>query len=152
MSTRGPLFLFALTTMTLGFVFACGGTVAEPSSSDAGGLPADGGSGSRDATTDAVITIDASDTTCEEILKGIDALRPKVRTCCAACRSLQCMQTVDDLCCPFTATTVDPNFVAMVAEYKKRCGPIDCPAIVCTETPSKVCDPEQGNPSSGTCR
>jgi hypothetical protein len=143
--------------------FACGLTVAVPGD-DGGTLPGDAGGGDAavdgaggDAAADGnrvedAAPIDASGKTCGEISKGIDSLRPQVGTCCAACRALQCTQTVDDLCCAISATTVDPEFVALVAEYKKRCPPTVCTDVLCKVTPSNVCDPDPVSPNSGTCR
>ncbi|HVH47691.1 MAG TPA: hypothetical protein VM925_35390 [Labilithrix sp.] len=143
--------LHSVFAVALFSLLACGGTVADP----AGGTPSsDGGNGgdSGSSATDASSTIDTSSKSCEELLKDIDALRPKVRTCCVACRAQQCQQRVEDLCCPISATTVDPEFVTRVAEYKRRCGASGCPGVVCKESPSNFCEPDPNNAVMGTCR
>lgn len=124
---------------------ACGAVTA---------LPTDGATVSdaaQDGAPADAPVIDAAGLSCEALVQTIDARRPTVLSCCPICRVPQCAQLVDDLCCPISATSPDPAFVAAVAEYKRRCPPRACPAIVCRTEPSRACEPVSGTPSTGAC-
>lgn len=135
-----------LASLFLLSIAACGGGVAGVS--DAGA--SDDSGGARDATADGAGIRDASDLSCDVLLRRIDELRAATRECCAECRVPQCTQQVDDLCCPLSVTTPNAEFAGAVAEYKRRCPGVACPAVPCRLKPSYQCDPGT-TAGKGTC-
>lgn len=128
---------------------ACGGSVAPVE--DGGALDANG-DGASDARPDDGAPGDGALETCAALEARLETLRTAARECCPVCRALQCTIMVEDLCCPLSATSPQPEMVAAVAEYKSRCGPVACPAMPCSVAPSGTCDPSASDPSVGTCR
>jgi hypothetical protein len=129
-------------------IAACGGTtLPAPIDKDASTTDA-AGDAARDATRDAPTTVD-----CKALEQKLALLRMQARTCCRICQEPQCGHLVDDVCCPISITgTAAPEFSAAVADYKRLCGPIACPAIVCNDKPSMECQPGPDAQSAGSCR
>lgn len=138
----------ALGALPLALALACGcGGATVPGIPDA----------AADATVDAPSKDAARDappvTNCADLEKKLDALRTQAKTCCPICNSIQCGNLVDDVCCPISITgTAAPDFSAAVAEYKRLCGPIACPAIVCRDKASFECVPGADPKGAGSCR
>lgn len=89
---------------------------------------------------------------CKSLEAQLSAERTKLQQCCPTCKSIQCMGSVPDVCCPITIHSGDTTtFSALVMKYKSQCMPI-CPGAPCQMVPSGICDPVGMDPNMGRCR
>ncbi len=101
-------------------------------SGDGGGSSSDGGGGG-----------DGSANACEAARADIERLRPAAIACTNG-RAAQCTQLVADICCSVSVTDSNSpaviQFEQAVRKYKDElvC-PHVCPAIACSDQPSKTC-------------
>lgn len=83
---------------------------------------------------------------CATQAANLDVLRGQLRACCPTCKSVQCANVAEDVCCPITVNQGDiAGFEALAKKYKAQCSPI-CPGAPCPPAPSNLCDP------MGVCR
>jgi hypothetical protein len=89
---------------------------------------------------------------CTSMQTQLDAMRTQLQTCCPQCKSIQCQNKAQDVCCEITVNGSDVSaFEALVTKYQNACHPA-CPAIACLPAPSGICDPSQNDPQNGLCR
>lgn len=163
------LALFTSTLLSAGaLVVACGGaTTTIPdaadgaASSSGGSSSSSGGSSSSGSTSSGGSTSssggvdggDAGPSDCEAMRRELAVLEEKATECCPTCRSLQCHVLTPSVCCPISTTGDKPEYTAAVKTFLAKCGPQPCPAIVCRDTPTNVCEPLPGQPANvGRCR
>jgi hypothetical protein len=146
------------------FFFACGGTVAGPLG-DGGGTDGTTGSDANSGCTGMPPSCFCGSPVCNNGTWGctscgndcpsleaqLAAERAKLQACCPTCKSIQCMGTTPDVCCPITTNGGDTTaFSALVMTYKAQCKPI-CPGAPCVPVPSGKCIPSQMDPNAGRC-
>jgi hypothetical protein len=90
-----------------------------------------------DSSTDDVY--EASGPSCADLAAQLASMKTTMKTCCPICNTPQCMNVVDDVCCPFSISgTPPPEWSATLATYHAQC-PIACPGLPCAPAPSKNC-------------
>lgn len=111
----------------------CGGTVVGPQ---------------VDASSDSAMTTDGG-VDCNQVLRELTTAQTAAAQCCTTCKSPQCSQQIDGLCCPLIITdpVSDASKAAVAALEKTRslgCGPRSCPSwqiLGCSGKPTGVCTP-----------
>jgi hypothetical protein len=139
---------FSFAPLSALALLACGGqTLGGPLGDAAADVAPDA---AKDAFSDAPRDVAAD---CRAMEAKLDELRAQARTCCPFCASIQCGHLVEDVCCSISITGEGaPEFSARVAEYKRACGPIACPAVECPKQPSFDCIPGADPKGPGQCR
>lgn len=147
-------------------VVACGGTISGPIGDGGGNDGTTGGDGSGGGCSGTPPSCFCGSvicrngqwgctdclTDCTSLNAQLMAERQKLQQCCPTCKSIQCMGTTPDVCCPITTNGGDTStFQALVMKYKAQCMPV-CPGAPCVPVPSGICDPTGMDPSSGRCR
>lgn len=143
MQTSGGLRDVRLEVSIFFFAIACGGSVIGPI--DEAGTDAV-------STTDGTTGVDGGATDCKLLVLQLQTERDKLQKCCPTCKSLQCMGSVPDVCCPITTNGGDTTtFSSLVNAYKSQCHPL-CPGAPCLPVPSGICDSVNMDPQVGRCR
>jgi hypothetical protein len=149
MQPSSLLILVGAVASTLAIAASCGGTVAPVGQDDDGGSDAASASDAGDAGSVRLDGGGGKDTgggqSCDVLRQQIDRLREAATRCCPTCKSLQCQDQAQDLCCPASVTSASSpdaqKLEAAAQSYAKQGCDIACTAMPCRTTGSGICDP-----------